>query len=57
MNPRYEAYLKTTDTPTNYGFIEFISDMVTRYKTSKGQHQNAPIENQDEFTRFIECSI
>ena len=57
MNPRYEAYLKTTDTPTNYGFIEFIGDMVTRYKTSKGQHQNAPIENQDEFTRFIECSI
>ena len=56
MNPRYIAYLKTTNTPTNWGFMAFISKMVKDYgekyliKDSTGYYN---IDNQDKFTQFI----
>ena len=55
MNPRYIAYLKTTDKPTNYDYMVFIGFMKTKYLVSKGDSFGSfAIDDDDDFTKFIE---
>jgi hypothetical protein len=51
MNPRYIAYLKTADKPTNWDYMAFISDMKKLYC---GDAIEGRISDHDDFTRFIE---
>ena len=59
--PRYEAYLKTTNLPKNWEFMDFICKM----KKSYGKSINANLDvygsftivNQDEFTNFIQREV
>ncbi len=61
MNPRYAAYLKTTDKPTNWDFMAFINKMVAAYaKETEGENVDLywySIDNQDAFTSFIERQV
>lgn len=60
MNPRYEAYLKTTDNPKNWEFINFISDMVVKYgeeNNLKREIGGYRIDNQDKFSAFIQQEV
>ena len=54
MNPRYQSYLETTDHLTNWGFMQFISQMKKLYC---GDVINGHIEDHDEFTNFIKKTI
>ena len=54
LNQRYEAYLVTTDKPTNYGYMAFINDMKRGY-TGECPINGKSIDNQDEFTKFIQA--
>jgi hypothetical protein len=55
--PRYAAYLKTTDTPSNADYIGFILGMSGDYSESIGEPRNESIGNQDAFTAFIESQV
>jgi len=60
--PRYAAYLKTTDNPKNWDFMEFIRKMVYAYADSGGavnrRGSGRPaIIDQDDFTRFIQEAV
>ena len=60
MNPRYIAYLKTTDKPTNYDYMVFIGFMKTKYLVSKGRsldYLDDHIDDHDDFTEFIEKNL
>lgn len=61
MNPRYEAYLKTTDSPKNWEFMAFIDKMENLYGIDReividsiGYYQ---ISDHDDFTAFIERRV
>jgi len=57
MNPRYKYYLRTTNSPTNWGFQEFIGKMLKAYGEDRGLRKPLVgpyyIDNQDTFTAFI----
>ena len=53
MNKRYQAYLKTTDNPTNHGYIDFNSKIAEEYKSIKGE---TSIKDHDEFTDYVKWS-
>lgn len=55
--PRYEAYLKTTTNPCNWGYLAFISKMRSMYNESKNKPLNSSIDDHDLFTKFIEAEV
>lgn len=63
MNPRYTAYLKTTNTPKNHEFMIWIDKMKIKYHQSIDPMLSNidalynSIGNQDKFTEFIEKEI
>jgi hypothetical protein len=61
MNPRYAAYLKTTNEPKNWEYMHFISKMAIKYAESVGLIKDMTgayhIKNHDEFTAFIEDEV
>ena len=57
LNPRYEAYLKTTEKPSNVGMLGFISDMRVKYNKSIGAEKDAEISEQESFTKFINIEV
>ena len=52
FNPRYGAYLKTTRSPTNWGYMAFIGKMKKLYLNDNNIKCDS-IEDQDKFTQFI----
>lgn len=60
MNKRYELYLKTTKKPKNWEYVNFISDMVSKYGKSRGLKWRIggySIVDHDDFTKFIEEEV
>ncbi len=57
MNPRYVAYLTTTDDPKNWDYMYFIAIMKGLYNKSKNRCKEASIIDHDDFTRFIEEEV
>lgn len=53
-NPRYLAYLQTTDEPSNAGFMGFIGRMTSAFNKSIGKPADASIIDHDSFSRFIQ---
>ena len=52
LNPRYGAYLKTTRSPTNWGYIAFIGKMKRLY-LKEFNIQGASLLDHDHFSQFI----
>ena len=52
LNPRYELYKKTTDSPTNWGYLSFINKMHSSY-TGESCVLGKPILDQEGFTNHI----
>lgn len=53
LQPRWSAYLKTTDNPSTKDYIAFISGQKSDYLLARGI-TDGRIHNQDDFTEFIE---
>jgi hypothetical protein len=51
---QYAAYLKTTDNPTDSGYVDFLGRMAVRYNRSREMPNYAPITDYDDFTHYIE---
>lgn len=61
MNPRWNAYLRLTNVPTTWGFMEFISSRLLEYGKEIGQNPDRfglyRVWDQDDFTRYIERRV
>jgi hypothetical protein len=57
FQPRYELYRQVNQTPTNIGFMAWISYMSRRYKEDRGLSHFSPIIDQNDFTEFIANEI
>ncbi len=59
MNPRYVAYLTTTDNPKNWEYMHFIAKMKKLYANSKGVNNvmEFHIDDHDDFDKFIEEEV
>ncbi|MBT3196238.1 MAG: PLxRFG domain-containing protein [Gammaproteobacteria bacterium] len=55
--PRYAAYLKTTDSPNNADYIAFIMGKSGDYNESIGLPRDLNIRDHDAFTAFIETQV
>lgn len=59
MNERYALYLKTTNEPTNWDYMAFISRMKTMYaaEVPDGCLPGGIISNDNDFTKFIKAKV